>query len=309
MLSRPLFLTLTSLALLGPARVHGQTPPEQPPAPRDRALLGLFTEAIADAEFGVRVTHVVPKSAAETIGLKRDDVVLAVNDVLLTDPTALSEEIRGLNIGSTLRFLVQRGDEKTNLQGKIGSFLKTMEAYQASVRSRTVGKPLQAPPRIRWWNSQSKSWREDPTAFEKLRGSVTIIFSFDECKHCMSQKFGRFSLLDQRLSPLGEAAPMKVVGIYFGAGKTAEESYKSMDAVLAKHPVGFPLGVASYPEGEEPRHDEQVLLHRHGVAILDTAGMVSFIQIHGNPGQEFVKAYEAAVDSGTSKNGTSSGSP
>ena len=295
MLLRAFVLTLLCLTLLAPERAAAQAPPAEAPAPRDRAFLGLYTEEIPDTQFGIRVTHTVPESAAQEIGLEINDVVLAVNDVLLDKPATLREELQGLNIGSTLRFLIERGGEKTKLRGKIGSYGKTMTAYQETVRKRTLGKPFQAPPQVRWLDAESKSWKDDPTALEKLRGNVTIVFSFDDCQHCLRNKFQRFTLLDKQLSSLGAAAPMKVAGIYFHSSKSTEESYKTMNELLAKSPVTFPIGVAYYSEGEKPKYEEQVLLHRHGVAILDTAGLVSYIQVHGVPGEAFVKAYQSIL--------------
>ena len=78
-------------------------------------------------------------------------------------------------------------------------------------------------------------------------------------------------------------------------GKDA--SVKASTAMFTSFPPAIEVAVAYYPDGQPTpeQKDRDVLIHRHGVAILDTKGNVQYIQTLGLPDQEFFRAYKKAL--------------
>lgn len=270
--------------------------PAAPAAPADRAFLGLYTESISDDPntFGLRVTHVVHYSSASRIGIQLGDVVLTVNDVLLSTPEDLGREIQGLNINSRIRFNLKRGDEKLRLEGKLGSLQQTMAAYQSRVRKQQQGKPFPKPPAMVWWNPEKKEFEERKEGLSSLHGIPTILFSFDDCSYCQRHKYNKFGQLQKQLASLS-TPDVQIAGIFFKEGATKEESTELLKKLLAATPFDLPLAVAFYPEPTKFDRDRNAVLHRHGTAVLDAEGKVTYVQIYGALESEFVQAYQATL--------------
>jgi len=278
--------------------------PAAPAAPTDRAFLGLYTESLSSDPntFGLRVTHIVPYSSAFRTGFQLGDIVLTVNDVLLSTSTDLGREIKDLNINSRVRFNVKRGDEKLRFEGKIGSFQLTMSAYQAHVRKQQQGKPFPAPPAMVWWNPEKKEFEERKEGLSSFHGRPTILFSFDNCPYCLRHKYTKFGQLQKQLASL-PTPDVQIAGVFFKEGATKEQSTELLKKLLAATPFDLPLAVAFYPEPTKLDRDRNSVLHRHGTAVLDAEGTVTYLQVYGALENEFVQAYQATL-TGSGKKST-----
>jgi hypothetical protein len=265
-------------------------------APRDYAHLGVFTEAVKGEEAsGVRISYVIPGCAAEAIGLRAGDEIIALNDVLLTGQQSFSEELRREKVGSTLRFLVRRGAERIRLRGKIGSY----RAYQEVVRRRSVGKPLFAMPPLKWWDPENGGWVEKKDAFEALKGKITVVISFDHCNVCVKDRLQKIAAMHLAFKDVQPPPPFAFIGIYFREPpppEPREKAFEDAKALFEKVKPLFPVAVACYDE--EPTNatrEQHVFLQNHGVAILDPQGNVHYLQILGIPEQEFFNEYHKLI--------------
>jgi len=113
--------------------------PAVPDAPGSRrpAFLGVQTQQLTpelkqrlnvEADAGVVVTEVVPSSPAATAGLKRDDVITAVNDQAVRSAADLRDAVQKAGPGKDVTLQVARGKEKQSLkatlrEGNFGFFL------------------------------------------------------------------------------------------------------------------------------------------------------------------------------------------
>jgi serine protease Do len=86
----------------------------QPLGPDLRQALGL-----GDTE-GALIADVIPKSPAETGGLKRGDVVVGMDGKPVTEPGQLSRTIATMSPGSTTRLQIVRDGKERTLDVKIG---------------------------------------------------------------------------------------------------------------------------------------------------------------------------------------------
>ncbi len=259
----------------------------------DRAFLGISTESSSETG-GLRITYVFPASAAESMGLRIDDHVLLVNDVRVATPEDLTRELRTENIDAKLRLVVLKDGKRERVSGKLGSYTKTMQKFQDERRKAMIGKPFPAPPSVAWWNVATKSWESKADALEPRAGHVTVVFSFDGCQKCQTQRLGRFATMARVLEQSAGATPVDFRGIYFGEGASSEASRTAAQALFEAVPASFPLGFASYGDSAPTPESRlrNVVLHQHGVAILDTAGNVAYLQIHGVPEAEFYSAFK-----------------
>ena len=282
----PLICLLALLTLFPEADLLAQQPPDGP-------FVGLNTEAVGNQQ-GVRVTYVFPGSAAESMGLKIGDEILLLNDVRIPTPSALSSELRGENIGATLRMVILRDGKRQSIKGKIGSRAKTMKTFQERMRKSMMGKPLPPPPAVTWWNKTDKSWEDRPEAMKHHKGHLSVMFSFDGCKACRNYRLNRFSAMARVLEQTPSAQLVDFRGLYFRETESKEASLKSAQALFeAAQPV-FPVGAAYYEKTAPTPASriKNVLLHHHGVAILDGNGNVAYLQTHGFPEREFYAAYQ-----------------
>ncbi len=86
----------------------------QPLGPDLRQALGL-----GDAE-GALIADVIPKSPAESSGLKRGDVVIGMDGKPISEPGQLSRTIATMSPGSTTRLLIVRDGKERTLDVKVG---------------------------------------------------------------------------------------------------------------------------------------------------------------------------------------------
>jgi hypothetical protein len=284
------------LLLAGAARAQ-EAPPEVP----DRPFLGLQTEEFSEngKVAGIRVSYIFPFSTAAEMDFQLGDVVYALNDVILTNRDTFVNEVRRNNIGGKMRFLVRREGKLLKTEGKIGSYLKTMKAFEESLRARFAGKPLPAPPAALWWSPETKSWREKDSPLDGLGGKITVVFSFDGCEHCREWRFAKMVQTQALIGASDQGESLAFVGIYFAEALDKEKSQAELEKLLGEMPapVKFPVGIAYYPAAAATpaERETHALLHNHGVAILDTDAHVSYYQIVGVPGPEFGLAYQKAL--------------
>lgn len=65
-------------------------PPPPPPPSINKAFLGVITEKV---DAGAKVIEVSPESPAAKAGIKENDIIVGVNDIVVTDPKSLYEAI------------------------------------------------------------------------------------------------------------------------------------------------------------------------------------------------------------------------
>ncbi len=296
-----LFSYSFSFTLALSATTRGQA---QQAGPVERPFLGLQTELKnpQDLKSGVIVAYIWPLSAAKEMGFQIGDEIRTLNDVLITDPESFSKEVQKENVNAKLRFQIRRSGEHRKIEGRIGSREKTMKAYQESVRKELAGKPLPPLPGAVWWNPETKNWDEklDPTA--GLKGKLSVVMSFDDCEVCKEKRYQRLTQMKTLLSKTTGALPLEYLGIFYDErpGKAGKEAnLKTAAALFTSSPPAVPIAVAFYP-GDKPTpadREKQVLIHNHGVAILNTSGNVEFIQTLGVPDQDFGVAFQKAIQS------------
>jgi serine protease Do len=86
--------------------------------------LGISIEDLETGE-GVKIKSVTAGTPAEKAGLKANDIIVQFDDKKVTDVSDLSWEY--IQEGQTLKFSVQRGSEKKNIEVKIPKKLKTAD--------------------------------------------------------------------------------------------------------------------------------------------------------------------------------------
>ncbi len=89
-----------------------------------RPKLGISIEDLPSGE-GVRIKNVTNASPAEKAGLKANDIIVQYDDKKITDVSDLKWEY--LQEGQILKFTIQRGTEKKNIEVKIPKKLKTAD--------------------------------------------------------------------------------------------------------------------------------------------------------------------------------------
>lgn len=275
---------------------------ERKEAARDFSFLGVVTapKVAGDEKSGLVVTYVYPGSAAEEMAFKVGDEVLIVNDLVVQDRNSFVEELRRTNVGGKARFRIRRGGEELQLQGRMGSYYKSMAAYQEIVRKEFIGKPLPPLPAALRWNATEKKWEPGPTGWEELRGKVGIVFSLDDCPVCRDARLRKLSLLKAGLSTAVGTKPLAFSAVYYDErqGKAGKEAnMKAAAALFEEIPPPFTAAVAYYtgatPTVEERR--QQFLMHHHGIAILDPEGLVTYVQVLGAPERVFAEALRKAI--------------
>jgi serine protease Do len=69
----------------------------------------------------VRVTDVVPGTAAEAAGIKPGDIVKKVDDVIIDNPRRLVEAVGNNKPGDTVSLVIQRGDRQLKVEAALGT--------------------------------------------------------------------------------------------------------------------------------------------------------------------------------------------
>jgi hypothetical protein len=279
--------------------------PERPPQPGagDFAFLGLATRAQtpgAEAS-GIVVLQVYPGSSAEGMGFKVGDEILTVNDFLVGGRKAFIEELKRANVGARMRFLVRRDGKTQTLSGRIGSYRKSMAAYQRHLRKKYEGQLLPPLPEAFWWNEKESRWEDGPEDWRSLRGKLVVVVSFDDCETCRKARIEKISLMKQGFAQVPSRTPLEFVGVYYRESPDSwgrKANQKGAEALLKEMRPSFPVTVAAYPD-DSPTPEmraRQFLIHHHGIAILDPQGKVRFLQILGLPGAEFAQAYKKLLE-------------
>jgi len=275
----------------------------QQPPPSDSAFLGLETRSKVpgDESSGLVVTYIFPQSAALQMGFQIGDEILTLNDILIRDQATWRKELRRENVNAKIKFQIRRKGKVTKIKGRIGSRQKTLKAHQNNVRGELLGKPLPPLPAAMWWNAEKKAWEKREDGMDFLRGQVAVVVSFDGCKTCRTHRLKRISAMKTQLEIDGREEAAAFAGIFF-QGETGqmgkEANIDAATALFTSSPPTIPVAAAYYPNGQPTpeEKDRDVLIHRHGVAILDTKGNIQYIQTLGLPDQEFFQAYRKALE-------------
>jgi S1-C subfamily serine protease len=85
-----------------------------------RALLGVSTQPAGDGP-GVEIVEVTPGSGAADGGLQVGDVIVAVDDVAITDPSSLGAAIASEQPGATITLTVERGASTRDVSVTLGT--------------------------------------------------------------------------------------------------------------------------------------------------------------------------------------------
>ena len=85
------------------------------------AFLGVQSEPRGTPAVGAHVVQVVPKSPAETAGLKKDDQLQAIDGAEILDVTHLQSIIARYNAGDKATISIQRGAEKIDVTAEFGT--------------------------------------------------------------------------------------------------------------------------------------------------------------------------------------------
>jgi serine protease Do len=88
---------------------------------------------------GVIVSQVQPGSAAERAGLKRGDVILALNGNLVSDPNSFRNDIAGTPPGRTVTLRIWRDGSEQELRTTLGDF--TSEEHAARPTEESLPEP------------------------------------------------------------------------------------------------------------------------------------------------------------------------
>ena len=81
--------------------------------PDNKVKLGITLE---NSENAVRIKSVSANSNAERAGLKKDDLLLAINEIELVDIEDLTNRLRNLGFDDQVKFIVKRGLEKITVE-------------------------------------------------------------------------------------------------------------------------------------------------------------------------------------------------
>ena len=85
--------------------------------PDNKVKLGVTLE---NSENAVRIKSVSANSNAERAGLKKDDILLAINGIELVDIEDLTNRLRNLGFDDQVKFIVKRGPEKIAVEIQFG---------------------------------------------------------------------------------------------------------------------------------------------------------------------------------------------
>ena len=284
-------IVFVTACLTGPTLLHAQ---KQPPKP-DRGFLGVTSKNVPNGQ-GVEVTYIYPTSAAETLGFALGDHVFLVNDVRVKNQQDFSNELRGENAGATMRFVVKRDGKTVRIKGKLGGYQKTMAQFEQRVRKEMLGKPLPKIPGLRWWNVETVGWYEKDTGINSLKGRVVLLFAYDNCPTCESQRFAPLTewagLLRKDAQSDDDVA---LVGLYFAQGNSSKVGQQSASILYEATEPKFHATFARYPKDYKADWAKQAFLQHHGMTLIDDEGIVRYVQILGRPGTEISQAFAAAL--------------
>jgi len=109
-------------------------------------FLGIQTE---QANKGIRIMQVVPKSSAAKCGLKKGDVILELEGDPVADPLEFGSNVRALRAGDVIDFLVDRGGDELDFtvelgprpEGPVSDRFQRMNELAGPLSSKSSGYP------------------------------------------------------------------------------------------------------------------------------------------------------------------------
>ena len=104
---------------------------------------------------GLVVEHVVEGSPAEKAGLKRFDILTAIDDQLLVNPDQLQVLVARKGKGESVSLDLLRGGKKRSLNAILEK--RTPEVVRVGINGPTGGKPVRSERAIRGWLDDSNS--------------------------------------------------------------------------------------------------------------------------------------------------------
>ncbi len=84
-------------------------------------FLGVRLDNTTDLSAGAVVAEVTPDTAAEQAGVRVGDTVLAVNDVLVAEPSDLAAQVRAFAAGDTIELMIDRNGVVQTLEIELGA--------------------------------------------------------------------------------------------------------------------------------------------------------------------------------------------
>lgn len=175
----------------GPAR--GEPRQERAPAAEAqrgaKPFLGL---ALAEADAGLRVDEVLPRSPAQAAGVQVGDVLLTVGGTKVRTLDGLDKVVGTLTPGARVGLVVRRGDAMQDLELTVGSAPAPRPAAEMQPRSEERARPV--PERTQEPIARAPiAWFEGglPRAVAAARDRnqhVVAVFGADWCSACQALK-------------------------------------------------------------------------------------------------------------------------
>jgi serine protease Do len=88
---------------------------------RIRATPGVLGVSLEDGSGAAKITEVMPRSAAEKAGLKKDDLVLSINGTAVKGREEMVRNVQGHKPGDVIKLKVKRGEEELDFKATLGS--------------------------------------------------------------------------------------------------------------------------------------------------------------------------------------------
>lgn len=117
-----------------------------------RAVLGVQMQAVTDeiakklklkSMSGAYVADVVKNSAAEKAGVKKEDVIVRVNDVEIKSPTQLQEQIGRFSPGDKVKITVVRDNKEISLNTELKNSHGSMGVVSSEANTDVLGAEFQ----------------------------------------------------------------------------------------------------------------------------------------------------------------------
>jgi serine protease Do len=89
-------------------------------APRPNPNSGFLGISLQGSDDGPKVSSVSGGSAADKAGVKLNDLLLAIDGTLITDPPSLMSYMAKTSPGQEIKLKIKRGDEELELKAKLG---------------------------------------------------------------------------------------------------------------------------------------------------------------------------------------------
>ncbi len=105
--------------------------------------MGYFIQP--DSNGALKVTSVLPESAAERMGLKPNDEILAIDDADTSRSSLLLEKIlslKGLKAGAPTRLTIKRNNKTLTLTGKVGAQRRIVDVLEPSDTATPAEKSI-----------------------------------------------------------------------------------------------------------------------------------------------------------------------